>query len=204
MAFVPRTFYEHKVALLPGKWSYKYEHGVTDIPTKFGTGHHQWTGYWESPGMFTAFSKYTYGWLGCPNTLPLGRAPLDTFLFHLANENIRMMTYQAWESALEQSEHLLRRVGAAYRALPIAEPRDFTGTVSFGGDLTAADVKIAWYGDRLAIINPSDKAGFVTLKGIGADTLKELGRQRNYRASGFFSKSFEIEVEPYDLLVFAK
>ena len=203
IVFVPRSFYEHKVSMLPGEWSYKYEHGVTDIPTKFGTGHHQWTGYWESPGMFTAFSKYTYGWLGCPNTLPVGRASLDTFLFHLANENIRMMTYQAWESALEQSEHLLRRIGAAYRALPIAEPKVFGGRVGFEGDLAASDVKIAWYGDRLAIINPTNKAGTITLKDVGTRTLKELGRQRLYE-SGFFVRSFEIDVEPYDLLVFEK
>ena len=202
MVFLPRTWYEAKVKLQPGEWSFAYDHGVMDVPTKYGTGHHQWTGYWESPGMFPAGSKFTYGWLGCPNTIPVGRTMLETFTYHLANENVRCWSYQAWESALESTEHLLRRMATAYRALPVAEPVDVKDGVKIvSGGLRREDLKIAWYGDRLGVVNPTAKSGVVSVRTDG--DMIEYGRLRRY-GRGLFSRAIEIEVQPYDLLVFGK
>lgn len=191
--FASRAQYENKVTKLPGEWGFAYAHGVTDLPTKAGTGHHQWTGYWESPGMFPMFSKYRIGWLGCPNTIPVGRQMLETFTYHLANENIRYMTYQAWESAIEQTEHLLRRMAAAYRALPVAEPRPFDGAVE--GNWPG--LHVARYGNRLAVVNPTAQAGRIRF--AARQPLVEYGRHRLCRpADGLV----EVDVKPYDLLVF--
>ena len=202
MVFLPRTWYESKITLQPGEWSFQYDHGVMDVPTRYGTGHHQWTGYWESPGMFPNGSKYTYGWLGCPNTIPVGRTMLETFTYHLANENVRCWSYQAWESALESTEHLLRRMATAYRALPVAEPVDVVDGVSArGGGISPVDVKVAWYGDRLGVVNPTPKGGVLRIK-VDSDMI-EYGRLRHYRR-GLFSRAIDVEVLPYDLLVFGR
>lgn len=142
--------------------------------------------------MFPTFSKYKIGWLGCPNTIPVGRQMLETFTGHLANENIRYMAYQAWESAIEETEHLLRRMAAAYRALPIAEPRPFAGKVEGWPGL-----RVAWYGDRLAVINPTARAGRVRVPSGRA--LVEYGRHRPYRPE---DGAVEVDVKPFDLLVF--
>lgn len=192
LLFASRAQYENKITKLPGEWGFAYTHGVTDLPTRGGTGYHQWTGYWESPGMFPTFSKYKIGWLGCPNTIPVGRQMLETFTSHLANENIRYMAYQAWESAIEETEHLLRRMAAAYRALPIAEPRPFAGKVEGWPGL-----RVAWYGDRLAVINPTARAGRVRVPSGRA--LVEYGRHRPYRPE---DGAVEVDVKPFDLLVF--
>lgn len=189
--FASRAFYEARIVGEPGTVSFAYEHGVTDVPTKVGTGHHQWTGYWESPGMFPKFSRYTMGWLGDPNTVPVGRTMLETFTYHLANENVRYWVYQAWESAIAGTEHLMRRMGAAYRALPVAEPRPY-----LGGDVPAG-MKVAWYGDRLAVINVTSMAATVRLKVSG--DMVELGRGRTYARDG---NEISVDVQPYDLLVF--
>lgn len=198
--FCIRSFYEAKEKALPGEYSFAYEHGVTDVPTREGTAHQQWTGYWETPGLFPLFSKYTYGWLGDPNTVPVGRTMLETATYHLANENTRIWYYQAWESAIAGTEQLMRRYATAFRALPFAEPKAFEGKASFSGALAEGDVKIARYGDRFAIINPTGKSGTVSLS-LDADGLFEFGRGRTY-AKSFFARRFEVEVLPYDLLVF--
>jgi len=196
LLFCPRSFYEAKVKSLPDAWSFRYDHGITDVPTRAGTAHHQWTAYWETPGIFPIFSKYTYGWLGCPNTIPVNRGMLETATAHLANENIRYLAYQAWESATAGTEHLMRRFATAFRALPVAEPRPFVSEVS-GPD----GLHVAWYGGRLAIVNPTARSGKVVLKGVDAKRLVELGRGRTYDRA-FFGRTFEIDVLPYDLLVF--
>jgi hypothetical protein len=93
-------------------------------------------------------------------------------------------------------------MATAYRALPVAEPKDVAGGVTVkSGDLRVPDVKVAWYGDRLGVINPTARSGVLRIK-VDGDMI-EYGRLRGY-ARGFFTRAIDVEVQPYDLLVFGR
>ncbi|MBM4081595.1 MAG: hypothetical protein FJ278_17965, partial [Planctomycetes bacterium] len=197
--FAARSCYEHKPKNKDGTAGFNFTHGVADVPTRHGTGYHQWTGYWEQAGVFNCLSRYQIGWLASANLVPLGRRILETATYHLRVGNVRELQYQTWERGLAGWEHHLRRFAAAFRALPVAEPRPFKSKVAvLSGPPADETLWVSWHGDRLAVINDHAAPRVVRIEAAGG--MVELGRSRKLRPSDGW---IELELAPFDLLVLA-
>lgn len=205
LVFAQRSFYEGKVLNREGTEGFNFTHGVADIPTRYGTSYHQWTGYWEQAGAFNSLSRYNIGWLASASLVPVGRRILETATYHLRVGNIRELEYQTWERGTSGWEQYLRRFAAAYRSLPVAEPKPFDGKVeTVSGPPRDETLALRWFQDRLAVINDRAEGRVIRLQAKElfpqSPAVAELGRSRRLDAIG---GTVELELLPYDLLVLA-
>jgi hypothetical protein len=203
ICFVVRLNYESKPKNREGTAGFNFTHGVADVPTRHGTGLHQWTGYWEQAGVFTCLSRYSIGWLASANLVPPGRHILETATYHLRVGNIRELQYQTWERGIGGWEHLMRRFAAAFRSLPVAEPRRFEGAVEVSSGPTADETLwVAWYADRLAVLNDHPAPRCIRLRLpeslTGQGKIMELSRSRTLDVRDGWAT---LELAAFDLLV---
>lgn len=101
--------------------------------------------YWELP-------THPKGFRVGPSSGP-GRAFFEPLTYTLRMHNPYNISFYNWYAGSIGHEIELRRFIRAYRALPALSPKDFEG------EIFPRDPRLVarWYGDRLAIINDTDK-----------------------------------------------
>lgn len=107
--------------------------------------------YWELP-------DHPRGFRVGPASPP-GRAFFEPLTYSLRVHNALNLTFYNWYAGTIGHELDLRRFIRAYRALPAVEPMKFEGELY----PTSERICARWYGDRLGVINDTDRARKIRL-----------------------------------------
>ena len=110
--------------------------------------------YWELP-------FHPWGFRVGPGS-PVGRNFFEPLTYAVRTLNPHDVTFFCWFRASIGREMEIREFARAFRALPAVEPRDFDGRI----EPQPADERlwVKWFGDRLAVVNDSDRPREVTLR----------------------------------------
>jgi hypothetical protein len=165
--------------------------------------------YYELPGVLPKISPHFVGWLATVNLTPVDRHVLELATCELRTANVEQVEFMRWEKAIAQMEHLLRRYGAAFRALPAVEPKEFKGQVEvLSGKAADETLAIRWHADRLMVLNDHREPRKIRIT-IPQELetngqLMELGWNRTLVKGPSQAKTVvEIDLRPYDLQVLA-
>lgn len=124
--------------------------------TREGRATEFYFGYWEeSPHPDNEYGAS----LRTATTGPWGRFFFEAPMHHLTLGNNRILTLFGWERPTLAREAQLRAFCRGVRALPLAEPRPLTGSVSG----LPEGARAAWYGERLAVLNNSPQEARVRI-----------------------------------------
>jgi hypothetical protein len=164
--------------------------------------------YWEEPfhpqGEFGPDAR-GFG-LRTATATARGRAFFEPATFSVRQGNVDTMVLLGWERPTLGHEHDLRRFAQAFRALPAVAPRPFDGRVAIvDGPRNEADtLAVAWYADRLGLVNDAPYARTVRItlaKPLPAGrTLRDTATgEALIDADTDERNTFELHLLPYDV-----
>jgi hypothetical protein len=191
----------------PEAWAaFDYQPGLAELyRTPAGTSVEFYHNYWEEFGVARLGEFGTEFW-GAGMMYPRGREFFRPLLHSLTTNNVQSMALFSWERGSEGHEGELRRFSRAFRALPVAQPKDFGGKVEvLSGPAADETLWIRQVGARVAVVNESATPRTVrlTLADVPAGrSVYDYATQRRVASpDGAGLATLTLELDAFDLRV---